>query len=139
MSQLSETDRVRAQQPVVHTHTNTTTTTSEPRVPVQSIIGFSQEDLRRITGMIYLGFGILNGLIAIRFLLKLMAANPANPFASFIYTITYPFLFVFQGLTITPAFEGIEIEFFSLIAIAFYFLLGWVITRVIWLSFARLK
>jgi uncharacterized protein YggT (Ycf19 family) len=137
MTRLSQTDRVETQPPVVHTRT--TTTSTEPRVPVQSIIGFSQEDLRRITGMIYLGFGILNGLIAIRFLLKLMAANPSNPFASFIYTITYPFLFVFQGLTFTPAFEGIEIEFFSLIAIAFYFLLGWVITRVIWLSFARLK
>ncbi len=138
MSNLGETDRVQTQPPVRQTRT-TTTTTTDPRVPVQSILGFSQEDLRRFTGLIHLGFGILNGLIAIRFLLKLMAANPANPFAAFIYTITYPFLFVFQGLVRTPAFEGIEIEFFSLIAIAFYFLLGWVITRVIWLSFARLK
>jgi hypothetical protein len=133
MTRLTDTDRVQTTEEVHRVHT------TDPRVPVTTILGFSQEDLRRVTGLIYLGFGILNGLIGIRFLLKLMAANPANPFASFIYTITYPFLFVFQGLTYTPAFEGIEIEFFSLIAIAFYFLLGWVITRVIWLTFARLR
>jgi hypothetical protein len=124
---LGDTDRVRAP------HGTT------ERVPVKTILGFNQEDLQRLTGMIQLGFGILNGLIGLRFLLKLMAANPANPFASLIYTITYPFLYIFIGLTTTPAFEGIEIEFFSLIAIAVYFLLGWVITRVIWLTFARLK
>lgn len=138
MTHLSDTDRVQTQHtehpaPVHHVHR------TDPRVPVKSILGFSQEDLRRLTGLIHLGFGILNGLIGLRFLLKLMAANPANPFAAFIYGITYPFLYVFQGLTRTPAFEGIEIEFFSLIAIGVYFLLGWVITRVIWLTFARLK
>ena len=133
MTNLSDTDRVRTTEEVHRVQT------TDPRVPVSGILGFTQEDIRRITGMVYLGFGVLNGLIGIRFLLKLMAANPANPFASFIYTITYPFLFVFQGLTATPSFQGIEIEFFSLIAMAFYFLLGWVITRVIWLSFARLR
>jgi uncharacterized protein YggT (Ycf19 family) len=126
---LSDTDRIRTDRVRV----------DREKVPVTSILGFNQEDLKRITGMIQLGFGILNGLIGLRFLLKLMAANPANPFAAFIYTITYPFLYVFQNLTRTPAFEGIEIEFHALIAIGVYFLLGWVITRVIWLSFARLK
>jgi hypothetical protein len=128
---LDDTDRV-------HTHTERVSVERE-RVPVRSIMGFNQEDLRRLTALIQLAFGILNGLIGLRFLLKLMAANPANPFASLIYTITYPFLYIFQGLTVTPAFQGIEIEFFDLIAIAVYFLMGWVITRLIWLTFARLK
>lgn len=95
--------------------------------------------LRRVTGLIQLGFGVLNGLIGLRFMLKLMAANPANPFASLIYTITSPFLWMFQGLTRTPSFEGIEIEFFSLIAIGVYALLGWVIIQLLWILFARMK
>jgi len=99
----------------------------------------NQATLRRITGLIQLAFVVLNGLIGIRFLLKLMAANPANPFAQLIYFITTPFLWLFQGITFTPTFQGVQIEFFSLIAIAVYSLICWIIVQLIWLLFARLR
>ena len=124
MSQLSDTGRIKS----------TTGRTSSLRVFV-----INEGTLRRITGLIQLGFGVLNGLIGLRFLLKLMAANPVNPFASLIYFITSPFLWMFQGLTRTPAFEGIEIEFFSLIAIVVYSLIGWVIIQLLWILFSRMK
>ena len=63
---------------------------------------FGEDTLRRITGLIQLSFNVLNGLISLRFLLKLMAANPANPFASLVYFTTSPFLWIFQGLTRIP-------------------------------------
>ncbi len=63
-------------------------------------------DLRRLTGLIMLAFVILNGMIALRFLLKLLAANPASPFAQLIYFFTAPFLWPFQGLLYTPTFGG---------------------------------
>ena len=94
--------------------------------------------LQRLIGLIQLMFVVLNGMIALRFLLKMMAANPASPFAQLIYFFTAPFVWPFQGITYTPAFGGVEIEFFSLIAIAVYSLLAWIITRLIWLLFARL-
>jgi hypothetical protein len=124
MSQLSDTGQIKS----------TTGRTSSLRVFV-----INEGTLRRITGLIQLGFGVLNGLIGLRFLLKLMAANPANPYASLIYFITSPFLWMFQGLTRTPAFEGIEIEFFSLIAIVVYSLIGWVIIQLLWILFSRMK
>jgi hypothetical protein len=124
MSQISDTGRIKS----------TTGKTSAMRVFI-----VSEETLRRLTGLIQLGFGILNGLIGLRFLLKLMAANPANPFASLIYFVTTPFLWMFQGLTYTPAFEGIEIEFFSLVAIVVYALLGWIIIQLMWILFSRMK
>ncbi|NJC96920.1 MAG: hypothetical protein FIB03_11395 [Anaerolineae bacterium] len=124
MSQLTDTGRVRS----------STGRTSEVQVLTPN-----QETLRRVIGLIQLGFGVLDGLIGLRFLLKLMAANPANPFASMIYFITSPFLWMFQGLTNTPSFEGIEIEFFSLIAIVVYSLLGWIIVQLLWVLFARMK
>ena len=124
MSQLTDTGRVRS---------------SSVRKSSNQVFMIKEETLRRITRLIQLGFGVLNGLIGLRFLLKLMAANPANPFASLVYFITSPFLWMFQNLTRTPSFEGIEIEFFSLIAIGVYALLGWVIIQLIWILFARMK
>jgi hypothetical protein len=68
-----------------------------------------------------------------------MAANPANPFAALIYFITTPFIWLFQGITITPGFAGIELELFDLIAIIVYTAIAWVIIRLIWILFARLR
>jgi hypothetical protein len=99
----------------------------------------SEETLRRLIGLIQLAFGVLEGLLGLRFMLKLMAANPANPFASLIYFITTPFLWMFQGLTRTPSFEGIEIEFFVLVAMVVYALIGWIIIQLMWVLFARMK
>jgi hypothetical protein len=124
MNHLSDTGRIKP----------TTDRTSALRVFI-----ISEETLRRLTGLIQLGFGVLNGLIGLRFMLKLMAANPANPFASLVYFITTPFLWMFQGLTRTPTFEGIEIEFFALIAIVVYALIGWVIIQLLWILFSRMK
>ena len=124
MSQINNTDRIQA----------VTSRTSALRV-----FTISNETLRRITGLIQLAFGVLNGTIGLRFLLKLMASNPQNPFASLIYFITQPFLWMFQGLTRTPSFEGIEVEFFSLIAIVVYSLIGWIIVQLLWILFARIK
>lgn len=133
MSQLGNTNRI---QPAT---SNRPTLPPQVQSPWPELFTFDQASMRRITGLIQLSFGILNGLIALRFLLKLMAANPGNVFASFIYTITYPFLWVFLGLTRTPSFEGIVIEFYDLIAIAVYAMLGWIIVRLLWLMFGRLR
>ena len=122
MAQLSDTGR---SQPVPTGRT----------APYAAII--SENDLRRITNLISLAFGVLMGLIGLRFLLNLMAANPENPFMIFINIITLPFLWMFQGLTWTPAFEGITIEFYDLIAIPVYYLLNWTIVRLMWILLAR--
>ncbi len=124
MSQLTDTGRIKT----------TAGRTSAPRVFI-----LSEETLRRMIGLIQIAFGVLEGMIGLRFMLKLMAANPANPFASLVYFITTPFLWMFQGLTHTPSFEGIEIEFFSLVAMAVYALLGWIIIQLTWVLFSRMK
>jgi len=97
-----------------------------PRTDLPEIgaFGTSQDTLKRVTGLIELGTVAVNSLIAIRFLLKLMAANPSNAFAQMVYFLTAPFLAIFVGLTNTPSFEGIVIEFYDLIAIVVYFALG---------------
>ena len=113
----------------------------QPRAsaPVMTLFGANQTTLQRISGLIDLGTLTVNGLIGLRFLLKLMAANPANPFAALVYFLSRPFIAVFVGLTPTPSFAGIQIEFFDLIAILVYFLLSLAIVRLLWILFARLR
>ena len=107
--------------------------------PEVGAFGASQATLRRASALIELGAMIVNGSIGLRFLLKLLAANPGNPFAALIYFLTAPFLAIFVGLTATPSFEGIQIEFFDLVAILFYFVLAWAVIRLLWILFARIK
>jgi hypothetical protein len=107
--------------------------------PDVGAFGTSQSTLRRVSGLIELGTMVVIGLIGLRFILKLMAANPGNPFAALIYFVTTPFLAIFFGLTPTPSFSGIEIEFFDLVAVVFYFVLSWAVVRLLWILFARLR
>ena len=86
-------------------------------LPVIGAFATSQETLSRITGMIELGTVAVEGLIGLRFSLKLMAANSDNAVARLVYFMTTPFRAIFMSLTDTPSFEGRVIEFYDLIAI----------------------
>jgi YggT family protein len=91
----------------------------------------------KVTQLVWLFLGILEALLALRFVLKLIAANPDNPFAVFIYGITKLFLFPFAGLTGTPAAGGMVLELTTLIAMLVYALIGWGIERILWVILYR--
>lgn len=91
----------------------------------------------RLATLIWILFGALEALIGLRVLLKLIAANPANPFAALIYAFTDLFLWPFSGLTITPAVEGMVLELSSIIAMLVYAFIGWLLVRLVWVIFYR--
>jgi uncharacterized protein YggT (Ycf19 family) len=91
----------------------------------------------KATQLVWLLLGILEGLLALRVLLKLIAANPGSPIAVFIYTVTGLFLGPFRGLTPTPAVGGMVLEISTLFAMLIYGLIGWAVERLIWLIFFR--
>lgn len=93
--------------------------------------------LSKVTQLIWLLFVVLEILIGIRVLLKVIAADPNNAFASFIYQITSLFLSPFFGLTATPATQGMVLEIPSIIAMFAYALLGWLIVKLIWVLFYK--
>lgn len=94
--------------------------------------------LRRTSQLISFVFGVVITLIAIRVVLRLIAANSANGFAQFIYGITGPFVAPFVGLTGTPALtSGSALEISSLVAAVIYALLGWGVVKLVWLLFYR--
>lgn len=91
----------------------------------------------KATQLVWLFLGILEALLALRFVLKLIGANEASPIATFIYGFTNLFLLPFSGLTITPSAGGFVLEIPTLIAMLVYGLIAWAIERIIWVIFYR--
>ena len=83
--------------------------------------------------IIWLLAGLITILLGFRFVLALLGANPNNAFASFIYGLSRPFVAPFFGLFgYDSAFTGVgRFEFYTLIAIAVYLVLAWIISRII--------
>ena len=91
----------------------------------------------KATQLIWLLLGILEMVLALRFIFKLIGVNAANAFASFIYGLTNLFVAPFASLTGTPAAGGMVFEFSTLIAMVVYALAGWAIERLIFVIFYR--
>src|SRR5690242_7677470 len=91
----------------------------------------------KVTQWVWLLFGILEALIALRIGLKLVGANPESPIVALIYGFTHLFLFLFEGLVVSPAFGNMVLELSSLFAMLIYGLIAWAVERTIWLIFYR--
>ena len=78
----------------------------------------------RTVRIIYLVFGVIESLIAIRVVLKLLAANPSAGFTSLIYNVTQAFVALFQGVFPDAQSKGSVLEVSSLLAILVYALLA---------------
>jgi hypothetical protein len=91
----------------------------------------------KATQLVWLLFGVLEVLIALRIGLKMIGANPDSPIVALIYGFTYLFLFPFEGMTGTPAAGGMVLELSSLFAMVIYGLIAWAIERTVWVLFYR--
>lgn len=97
----------------------------------------NQVVLQKVARFIWWVTGVLESLIGLRVILKMMAANPNNAFASFIYSLTDLFLWPFSGLTATPSADGIVLEISSVIAMIVYLLLAWMLVELFALILGR--
>jgi hypothetical protein len=91
----------------------------------------------KATQLIWLLFGILEALIALRIGLMLIGANPGSPIVALIYGFTSLFLFPFTGLVGSPTFGSMVLELSSLFAMLIYGLIAWAAERMVWLIFYR--
>jgi hypothetical protein len=91
----------------------------------------------KATQLVWLLFGILEAMIAIRIGLKLIGANPESPIVALIYGFTYLFLFPFEGLVGSPSTGNMVLELSSMFAMLIYGLIAWAMERVVWLIFYR--
>ncbi len=91
----------------------------------------STKPLYRGTQIVWYILGLIEVLLAFRFVLKLLGANAAAGFTNLIYDVTYilaaPFLNVFGVSRI----EGSVFEWTTLLAMAVYGLIGWGIVTLL--------
>jgi YggT family protein len=101
----------------------------QPMQPVQRSPGVSVAE--RAAMITYLILGVVETLIITRVILKLLAANPGSGIVRFVYNVSAPLVAPFQGIFPTPATQNSVLELSSLVAIAAYALIAWLIVRVI--------
>lgn len=101
---------------------------------MESSFSATTKPLYRGTQIVWYLFGLLEILLAFRFVLKLFGANPTAGFSSFIYAITYiftaPFLTVFKISQVL----GSIFEWTTLLAMFVYGLLAWGIVKLLVMS-----
>lgn len=79
----------------------------------------------RAIAFIWFVAGVVDILIALRFVCKLFAASTLSSFIVFLYSITDPLVAPFQGIFGEPAARGAVLEPASLVAIVVYLLIAW--------------
>lgn len=94
-----------------------------------------RQDVYKVTQLIWLLLGGLEGLIAFRLFLKVIAANPNSWFTWLVYRFTELFVWPFTNITANPDFQGHILEITSVIAMFVYLLLGLGLVRLTWLLF----
>lgn len=76
--------------------------------------------------------GVLLALLAFRFVLALLGANPNNGFANFIYSVSHPFVAPFFSLFGYNLRYGVSrFETFTLVAAAVYAIVGFGLARLV--------
>lgn len=86
---------------------------------------------------IYLLFGFIEMVLAIRLVLRLFGANAQAGFAQLIYGATAPLVAPFQGLFGTVQSEGNVLESATLVALIVYALVAWLIVKLASLAFGE--
>lgn len=90
----------------------------------------STKPLYRGTQIVWYIVGIMEVLLAFRFVLKLMAANPSAGFTAFIYGVTYIFAAPFLGVFRVTQVAGSVFEWTTLLAMFVYWALAVAIIRL---------
>ena len=86
------------------------------------------------TQIVWYLFGLLEILLAFRFILKLMGANPAAGFSNFIYTITWPFTMPFATVFSKTTTQNSIFEWTTLLAMLVYWMIAYAIVRLFLIS-----
>jgi YggT family protein len=98
---------------------------------IRDVAAERRQSLFQVTRIVWSILVLLEVLLGLRFVLKLIAANPDSGFAAFMYGITAPFIAPFAALIGTPTAGGTILELTTLIAMAVYALIFWGVAKVI--------
>ena len=99
----------------------------------EDLVAHRQNEIYRINGFVWLILGVIEAFIGLRVILKLLAADPNNSFASFVYRVSRVFLMPFFGIVGEPTANGSTLEISSIVGGLVYLLIFWGITRLVYL------
>lgn len=86
-----------------------------------------------VTRVVWAVLWVVHAILSLRFILRLIAANPETGFANFVYSISDPILNPFANLVGSARLNnGGVFEWSTLIAIVIYWLIAVAIVRFIW-------
>ena len=94
----------------------------------------STKNLYHGTQITWYILGLLNIILAFRFILKLLAANPLAGFSNFIYTLSHPFASPFLTVFKASKVDGSIFEWTTLLAMSVYTLIAWGIVKIFFMS-----
>lgn len=97
---------------------------------MDSSIAPSTKPIYRGTQIVWYILGIVEVLLAFRFILKLLAANTGAGFTQFIYGATYPFAQPFVAVFKRTQIEGSIFEWSTLLAMIVYWILAIAIIKL---------
>ena len=101
----------------------------------KTVVGNTGEGNLKARRIVYFILGIVEILLAARFVLKLLGASTGNAFVQFIYSITDALLWPFSGIFRTAVNTGIEtksiMEPATIIAVIVYAVVAWGIVKLI--------
>jgi uncharacterized protein YggT (Ycf19 family) len=118
------------------------TETPQPLEPIEDYRNLGENRKKAMTVRFAIGkfndylfwfLWVLETVLAIRFLLKMIGADPNNPFAGFLYALTSVPLLPFMNIVGSPSINppNQSFEFSTLIAMGIYFLLFYALRRFI--------
>jgi hypothetical protein len=101
---------------------------------MDSSIAPSTRPLYRGTQIVWYILGILEVILAFRFILKLLDANTAAAFTRFIYDLSGIFTMPFESVFRVTQVSGTVFEWTTVLAIVVYYLIAFGITRIFVMS-----
>jgi hypothetical protein len=121
----------------VTTTSSRTTPTTDTHV-TRTAVGGTPSGLTVAARAVYLIVGIIEILLIFRFILALLGANRGADFAQFIFDLSTPFVAPFMNLfNFQTAYGTSRLEVETLVAMAVYAVLGWIIVALIALPSRR--
>ena len=94
---------------------------TEVRAPIEAVM----------SRVVWFVFGVIEVLIAIRFVLKLLGANSEAGFVRFMYGVSGVFMAPFNAIFSTQRVAASRLEWSALVAIAVYALIAWGVVMLI--------
>ena len=101
---------------------------------MDSRISPATKPLYRGTQVVYYILGIIEIILAFRFVLRLLAANAGAGFTHFIYSVSYPFWYPFASVFGTTRVDASAFEWTTLLAMVVYWVIAVAIIKLFLIS-----